>query len=164
MYLFSSKNSPLHFQIFLFIVAITCHALDLNVNPDAFRLKAEQGDSVAQYSYAITFLNLLNGKYDVHSALKWLILSGNKGYIPAQLKIGQMYYSGKEIDRNYTEAIKWFKKAADKGNAEALSTIGGMYHGGFGVTKDVNIAIKYIKEAAEKGFAPAQSNLGYMYA
>lgn len=38
----------------------------------------------------------------------------------AQYALGQMYYFGNGVDKNYTEAKKWYKKAAEQGYSDAI--------------------------------------------
>ena len=33
--------------------------------------------------------------------------------------VGDIYYYGKGVSQNYTEAMKWYRESADQGNIEA---------------------------------------------
>ena len=79
--------------------------------------KAESGDMVAQYEYA----KLLSGKLipteeDLSEAFKWLTLSAEQGYAPAQCNLGDCYFKGQGTRQNYEKAVYWFKKSAVQGN------------------------------------------------
>ena len=54
-------------------------------------------------------------------------------------EIGQMYYNGHGVKKNYTESIAWFQKAVDAGNFDAnkfFFKIGLMYYHGDGAEKN----------------------------
>lgn len=64
--------------------------------------------------------------------------------------LGNCYYRGHGVDRNYTEAAKWYQKAADKGNASGQFNLGDCYYSGKGVSKNRTTAIEFFKKAAKK--------------
>ncbi|MDE7136205.1 MAG: sel1 repeat family protein, partial [Muribaculaceae bacterium] len=74
-----------------------------------------------------------------------------------------MYYTGKGVPQNYTEAVKLYRMAAEHGNSSAQSELGWMYHNGYGVPQDYSEAVKWYRKGAEQGNAMAQNNLGSMY-
>ena len=41
-----------------------------------------------------------------------------------QYKIGEYYYEGKAVPKNYDEAVKWFIKSADANNADGQNNLG----------------------------------------
>ena len=81
----------------------------------------------------------------------------------AQYNLGNMYYFGTGVAKDYNEAVKWYRKAAEQGLAQAQNNLGFMYNKGYGVAKDYNEAFKWWRKAAEQGDAKAQCNLGVMY-
>ena len=82
----------------------------------------------------------------------------------AQHNLGVMYYNGRGVERNFTEAAKWFRRAAERGIAEAQSSLGYMYQKGEGVTQDYAQSTRWYRQAAEQGFGWAQYSLGAAYA
>jgi TPR repeat protein len=78
--------------------------------------------------------------------------------------IGDVYYYGPGVSRDYTEAARWYRRAAINSNAMAQSTLGDIYYYGRGVPQDFLEAVKWWELAAEQGVAVAQLNLGVMYA
>jgi TPR repeat protein len=78
--------------------------------------------------------------------------------------IGDAYYYGHGVSRDYTEAARWYRRAADNSNAMAQSTLGDIYYYGRGVPQDFVEAALWWQVAAEQGVAVAQLNLGVMYA
>ena len=61
----------------------------------------------------------------------------------AQFKLGIMYYKGRGVAQDYTEAMKWWRLAAEQGFAEALNNLGMMYGNGDGVPADFVEAHKW---------------------
>jgi TPR repeat protein len=58
-----------------------------------------------------------------------------------------MYYEGKGVALDLTEAAKWFRKSAAQGNAHAQFWLGHMYHEGKGVKLDPVEAAKWYERA-----------------
>ena len=79
------------------------------------------------------------------------------------LKIGNCYYDGKGITRDYKNAVQWYKKAADQGDSFAQNRLGLCYEYGCGVQQDYAQAVKYYRLAADQENSDAQSNLGWCY-
>ena len=77
--------------------------------------------------------------------------------------LSRMYYGGKGVPQDYTEARKWYRKAADQGHADAQLRLGLMYDNGKGVPQDYTEARKWYRKAADQGDAMAQFQLGVMY-
>ncbi len=78
--------------------------------------------------------------------------------------IGDVYYYGHGVSRDYTEAARWYRRAAENSNAMAQSTLGDIYYYGRGVPQDFQEAVHWWQLAADQGVAVAQLNLGVMYA
>jgi TPR repeat protein len=86
-----------------------------------------------------------------------------KGDVPAMLNMGQYYYYGTGVVKNYVTARQWLTKAATKNNVTAMLLLGDMYGEGLGIKRDTVKALEWIKKAAEKGSADAAYQLGEMY-
>ena len=71
-----------------------------------------------------------------------------RGQPLAQFNFGLMYYKGRAVRQDYTEAVKWWRLSAEKGFAEALNNLGMMYGNGDGVAKDDVEALKWFDLAA----------------
>jgi TPR repeat protein len=78
--------------------------------------------------------------------------------------IGDVYYYGHGVSRDYVEAARMYRRAALKGNAMAQSTLGDIYYYGRGAPQDYAEAVKWWTLAAESNIAIAQLNLSVMYA
>ncbi|MBI1774068.1 MAG: sel1 repeat family protein [Proteobacteria bacterium] len=78
--------------------------------------------------------------------------------------IGDAYYYGHGVSRDYGEAVRMYRKAAAKSNATAQSTLGDIYFYGRGAPQDFVEAVKWWTLAAEANIATAQLNLSVMLA
>ena len=78
--------------------------------------------------------------------------------------IGLIYYLGKNVERNYSEALRWWLKAANEHDyAQAHYSLGDLYYKGEGVLQNYSEAFSWFKKAAEQGHPQAQNILGCMY-
>ncbi len=100
---------------------------------------------------------------DYATALLELRPLAKQGNARAQVGLGAMYYYGKGVPRDYTEAAKWFRMAANWGHAGAQSSLGRMYEKGQGVPQDYAEALRWIRLAADQGHPGAQRGLGRIY-
>jgi TPR repeat protein len=80
-------------------------------------------------------------------------MQGNAG---AQHNLGDAYYNGKGVAKDYKKAIEWWYKAATQGLWQAQYNLGVMYKNGYGVAKDYRQALYWYKKAAAQGHAGAQ--------
>ena len=78
--------------------------------------------------------------------------------------IGDAYYYGHWVSRDYSEAARWYRRAAANGNALAQATLGDMYYYGRNLPQDFVAAVRWWQVAADQGVALAQLNLSVMYA
>ena len=65
-----------------------------------------------------------------NEAFKWLFLSADQGNVLANYAIGQSYFKGNGVKKNYKLALKAFKKAALMGHASSKINIGNIYYFG----------------------------------
>ena len=77
--------------------------------------------------------------------------------------MGEKYYYGRGVPKDYAEAVKWWRKAAEQNYAKAQYDMGLCYANGEGVEKDYMEAVKWWRKAAEQNYADAQSYLGLCY-
>ena len=89
--------------------------------------------------------------------------TAEQGDAKAQFNLGVIYYNGKGVTQDYTEAIGWFRRAAEQGPAQAQFALGLAYAQGKGVPLDYPKAIEWYRLASGQGDADAQYNLGLMY-
>ncbi|MSO65867.1 MAG: sel1 repeat family protein [Alphaproteobacteria bacterium] len=78
--------------------------------------------------------------------------------------IGDAYYYGHGVSRDYVAAVGWYRRAAAKGNAMAQSTLGDVYYYGRGMPQNFVAAATWWQLAADSGVAIAQLNLSVVCA
>jgi TPR repeat protein len=98
------------------------------------------------------------------TALDSIVPPVTQGLGTVEALIGDAYYYGHGVARDYAEAARWYRSAAERDNAMAQSTLGDIYYYGRGVPQDFVAAVQWWELAAEQGVAVAQLNLGVMYA
>ncbi len=54
----------------------------------------------------------------------------------AQSLLGELYFQGKEVPKNYKTAFEWMSKAASQGDKSAQNSLGFDYYNGWGTKKD----------------------------
>lgn len=84
------------------------------------------------------------------------------GNDPARIKIGHMYLSGEELEKDEVKAAQWFEVAALNGNPEAQIQIAFMYASGTGVTQSRPQAVAWLGKAANQNHAKALDLLHWM--
>jgi hypothetical protein len=89
-------------------------------------------------------------KKDYGKALKLFLINAQKGYMPAQVRAGELYFNGLGTEQNYQEAFKWNRLAADQGDGEAWFYLGLAYRNGTGTEKDAEKAIEAFRNTVEK--------------
>ena len=100
---------------------------------------------------------------DYQSALREFLPLANGDDAKAQYALGDMYYSGEGVPKNYSQAADWYRKAAAQGDAKAQLNLGSMYDSGEGVPQNYSQAADWYRKAAEQGDAKAQLYLGLKY-
>ena len=74
-----------------------------------------------------------------------------KGDAKEQYSLGNLYYTGLFVTKDYKEAITWFRKAAEQGFPKAEYKLGFMYYFGKGTDKNLEEAYTWIMKAVEHG-------------
>ncbi|MGN0335773.1 MAG: tetratricopeptide repeat protein [Lachnospiraceae bacterium] len=77
-------------------------------------------------------------------------------------EIARMYFFGKGVQKDQSQALEYYKKAADLGSVYAQTCVGIMYYKGYGVSKNIKLAKQYLQPAADRGSIDALRNLGWM--
>jgi tetratricopeptide (TPR) repeat protein len=71
-----------------------------------------------------------------------------ENHVLAQAYLGDCYYSGKGVARDYVKAAEWWLKAAEQGNRASQYGIAICYARGWGVTQDNEKYDEWIKKLA----------------
>ena len=82
-----------------------------------------------------------------------------QGDAAAQFNLGVIYYMGRGVQQDYSQAFSWYRKAAEQGHAMAQTNIGAMYENGQGVAQDFAEAARLYGLAAAQGNAAARTSL-----
>lgn len=77
--------------------------------------------------------------------------------------IGEAYYRGFGMKRDFNQAFRFYRKAADLGNIAALRRMGFCYELGHGTKRDLEAALTCYETASEKGDAMATLKIGDFY-
>jgi TPR repeat protein len=117
------------------------------------REKAERGDAKAQYTEGFMAENPVE-------AVHWFRKAAEQGYAPAQSSLGNRYYSGLGVEKDFAQAVAWFRKAVEQDYADAKYRLGLCYHSGNGTEMDLVKAAIWYRKAAEQGDVHGQFYLG----
>ncbi|UJJ30917.1 tetratricopeptide repeat protein [Halopseudomonas maritima] len=77
--------------------------------------------------------------------------AANNGDLRAQFELGQLYYRGERVERNYANALNWLEKASIQGQPQAQYRLGMMHFQGEGVTRNLPQAYIILKMSAVNG-------------
>ena len=72
-----------------------------------------------------------------------------------KINLGFIYFEGRGVTKDYTEAVKWYRMAAEAGIVEAQNNLGFMYSKGHGISKDIIAAYMWFSLAAAQGYENA---------
>lgn len=114
------------------------------------------------YGNEDAILHLVSMNIPDAEKIKYLKLIADKGSVPAQLKLADIYcYNIRE--KNFEKALFYYQKAA-KYYPEANYNIGEMYYNGWGVNKDVKLAKTYYEKGNYVGEERCAEKLAdYLY-
>lgn len=81
-----------------------------------------------------------------------------------QYKLGNVYFRGEGVPKDYAQAVKWYRMAADQGMPASQYMMGVIYDRGEGLPQDFAEAVAWYRKAGEQGYVAAQFELGNKYA
>ena len=84
-----------------------------------YRLSAEQGYAISQYSLGLMYSNGYGVLKDKAEAVKWWRLSAEQGYVYAQGMLGIMYELGEGVLKDDITAHMWYNIASGNGHKSA---------------------------------------------
>lgn len=100
---------------------------------------------------------------DYAEAERWYRIGAENGSVSAMVHLGDLYASGKGVQRDYAESYRWYRQAALKGYALAENNMGWLYSEGLSVPQDYREALRWFRRAALKGYSRAQYNVAEAY-
>lgn len=86
-----------------------------------------------------------------------------RGDAIAQYQVGEDYFSGNGVIKDYVEAVKWYRKSAEQCYGYAEDMMARCYRAGWGVSIDEKEEIKWMVRAAKHGVENDQLFLGQKY-
>ena len=102
---------------------------------------------------------------DDEIAVKWLMLATEQGDIPAQVKLGEMYWQGRGVPQDHKKALELIGHAAlERDDAAAQRMLGEIYEERISQadkTEGDRAEGNWLIFAAELGYAPAQYDLAW---
>ena len=96
-------------------------------------------------------------------SVKWFHKAADQGFAKAEAELGNMYFHGTGVRKDYSEALRWFTKAAQQADALAANAVGYLYYNGYGVQRNYSYAFEWFSKSAQQGDVAAQYALGLMY-
>ena len=84
------------------------------------RVKAEQGDSSAQYNLGVMYERGHGVSQDYNEVVKWYKKSAEQGESLAQYNLGVIYKQGKGVPQDYVMAHMFFNIASIGGDKDAV--------------------------------------------
>lgn len=119
---------------------------------------AEKGYSKAQFVLGVMYLEGLGTKKNITEAFKWIELSAMQDYPPAQVSLGEIYFT---INKDIKKSNMWIDKAAANGDYDGYIRMAQIYAQGEYVEKDLHKSIEWLNKANHT--AEAQYFLGLVY-
>jgi len=92
----------------------------------------------------------------------WTILA-NEGYPPAQYTMGECFFRGDVVDKDYSKATEYFKLGAENNDPNAQYMLALCLYSGTGVDKNLAKAADYFSKASENGHLDAPYYLANCY-
>ena len=77
--------------------------------------------------------------------------------------VGDIYYNGKIVQKDFLQAFKFYKKACSGGDVYGCNSVGYMYYRGEGALKDLNKSIIFYRKACDGKDTWGCYNLGHSY-
>ena len=114
---------------------------------ELYKKSAEDGNAHGEYSLGMMYFQGDGVDKNVFTARDWFEKADKKGYIPATVKLGDIY---SEIS-DCKKAFEYYSIAAEKGNREAQIHLCFMYAGGICTEQDYNKAVLMAKKSSVKG-------------
>lgn len=136
-----------------------------SISPKSLAEAAGSGDPQALFEIGARYTDGRGGvEADSKQAAHWYELAADRGFAPAEYRLGSLYEKGNGVPRDMAKAIALYKSAADAGNASAMHNLAVLEASGAAGTADYKAAIAWFTKAADLGIADSQFNLAILYA
>lgn len=91
-------------------------------------------------------------------AIDTCVIAADEGDMKAQYELGQLYYSGERVERDYAAALQWLEQASVQGEPRAQYRLGMMHFKGEGVQRNLSQAYIILKMASINGHDDAMDS------
>lgn len=126
---------------------------------------AAAGDPQALFEIAARYTEGRNGVgQDQKEAARWYQMASDRGFAPAEYRLGSLYEKGNGVERDIGKAMTLYQKAANAGNASSMHNLAVLYASGASGTADYKAAVNWFTKAADFGIADSQFNLAILFA
>jgi TPR repeat protein len=115
------------------------------------------------YSLGLRFLRGDAIERDIALAETCLLESAENGYISAQEKLCEEYYSGEIFAKDFSKSAHWGDCALEQGSKSIRFRVAWLYDDQKGVTPNYSKSRKLYRELIQEGNSAAMNNLGWMY-
>lgn len=130
---------------------------------DALKVKVNQGDADAMYSWAaITALGYSN-QIAIQQALDFLKKAVEKRHIPSMIELGLLYLNGTLVEKNKEKALSFLQMAKSLGSTEAEVRIAFASILEKNSEQNFSNEIKTLQKLSGEGSVFAQTVLAYCY-
>lgn len=137
--------------------------LPLSIAPVALKQAALDGDPIALYEISARYTEGRGTEVKLDEAVKWLKLSSDLDFAPAQYRLGNFYEKGTGVDRDIDRARVLYQSSASNGNINAMHNLGVLL-ASTGNASDFNEAASWFLQAAERGVRDSQVNMAILFA
>lgn len=147
------------------------YALGLNYRSPLFRGKVslEEAESCMVNAANLGFAAAQNwmGEYyktkDPSKAIAYLYKASSQGFPKAYYLLGQYFFLGIGVERDYVKACAYFREAASCKILEAYFMLGSILQGGFGLPADYTKAFRIYQIGADLGSLDSEARMGEFY-
>jgi uncharacterized protein len=95
--------------------------------------------------------------------VKWLRKAAEQDSALGERYLAEMYFKGRGVPADNTEAAKWLREAAAQGDAQSQHNLAVLYIQGLGVPRNSKEAAEWMRKSAEQNLAAGQQGLGILY-
>ncbi|WP_431321351.1 peptidoglycan-binding protein [Rhizobium sp. YTU87027] len=135
------------------------------VQPKSLADAAKSGDPLALFEIGARYSEGRAGvTVDAKEAANWYQLAANKGFAPAEYRLGNIYEKGTGVGRDIAKAKQYYEQAANQGNASAMHNLAVLYASGALGQQDYKVAAGWFIKAADLGVTDSQFNLAILCA
>jgi localization factor PodJL len=136
-----------------------------SITPKSLADAAAKGDPQALFEIGARFTEGRNGvTSDLPEAARWYTMAAERGFAPAQYRLGSLYEKGTGVERDIKKAMALYEQAAAAGNASSMHNLAVLYASGATGAANYKAAVEWFTKASELGIVDSQFNLAILHA